>query len=190
MLQRWLKSITCINVTWAVYGDAFDRLFDSIGGENSETQADGFPGYGGIFIESYLWWSKDPGLTVARPPGAPLPDPVFDEVFGPVREQPAALDELLGQGDPARVAAVSRAVSALAALIGETAAHEVGHSLGLAQPNGSRNAFHSAEPGEGCLMDGGSERPLGERMAQPGYAETRFCGDEPTYLADILGGGS
>ncbi len=37
-------------------------------------------------------------------------------------------------------------------------------------------------------MDAGSDRPLGERAVQPGFATTHFCNDAPSYLDDILGG--
>ena len=162
------------------------RLFDHIGGANAETQMDGFPGYGGVFVESMLWWSSHPELASTRPTGAPSPEPLFDEVFDPVRASPATYEEAMGTGDPARVAVVTRAIRALSSLVGETTAHELGHSLGLAQPNGDPTAFHDVGDGDGCLMDAGSARPLGERMAEPGFATTHFCYDEPDYLASIL----
>ncbi|MEM9191062.1 MAG: hypothetical protein AAGF12_17895, partial [Myxococcota bacterium] len=105
----------------------------------------------------------------------------------PVRAEPASLAEVMGSGDATRVAQVDRAIRALASMIGETASHEVGHSLGLARPDGGANTFHNASNGEGCLMDSGGRRPLGERMAQPGFPETRFCEDHPEYLEEILG---
>ena len=111
---------------------------------------------------------------------------LFDEIFDPVRQNEATLDEAQGVGDPARVQAVHRAISALGNMVGETSAHEFGHSLGLAQPYGAENAYHSPFPGEGCLMDSGADRPFGERSAQSGFAETHFCHDEPTYLFEIL----
>ncbi len=162
------------------------RLFDRIGGANAETQADGFPGFGGVFVESMLWWSSHPELGSPRPTGAPDPEPLFDEVFDPVRAEPATYDEAMGIGGAARVAAVARAIRALGNLVGETTAHELGHSLGLAQPYGDPTAYHDAGDGEGCLMDSGFARPLGERMAEPGFAASHFCYDEPEYLSEIL----
>lgn len=162
------------------------RLFDRIGGTNAETQADGFPGYGGVFVESMLWWSAHPELPSARPTSAPPSDPLFDEVFDPLRLEPATYDEAMGVGDATRVAAVARAVRALGSLVGETTAHELGHSLGLAQPYGDPTAYHDDGDGEGCIMDSGSARPLGERLGEPGFAATHFCYDEPDYLASIL----
>lgn len=159
------------------------RLFDSIGGANAQTQADNFPGYGGVFIESFLSWSSHPELAGVT---ASTPDPLFDEIFDPVRERAVTLEELRTVGSSPRLDQVRRAISALGNIIGETSAHELGHSLGLAQPYGSANAFHSASPGDGCLMDSGGDRPLGERIGEPGYPATRFCGDELQYLQEIL----
>ena len=164
------------------------RLFDHIGGANAETQADGYPGFGGVFVQSMLWWSEDPGLPEERPPSAPDPEPLFDEIFDPVRSRPATRAEARGEGEPARVAQVQRAIDALASIVGETTSHELGHSLGLAQPYGERTAFHNELDEEGCLMDSGADRPLGERASQPGFAQTHFCYDEPAYLMSILGG--
>jgi hypothetical protein len=164
------------------------RLFDTIGGANALTLEDGSPGYGGVFVESMLFFSSHPDLPAgASAAGRPDPDPLFDEIFDPVRAEPATRAEIMGEGAAARVASVDRALRALAAMVGETAAHELGHSLGLAQPYGSRTAFHSPFDSEGCLMDSGGSRPIGERTAQPGFAETRLCHDEPDYLDEILG---
>jgi len=163
------------------------RLFDQIGGTNAETQADGYPGYGGVFVESYLYWSGHPDLPGERPTGAPEPVPLFDEIFDPVRAHAATLNEIRGEGDPARVDAVRRALDALGSIIGETSAHEIGHSLGLAQPYGSPTAFHNSFDGDGCLMDSGGDRPLADRAEQSGGARTILCHDEPSYLDAVLG---
>lgn len=163
------------------------RLFDRIGGANAEIQSDGSRGYGGVFVDSLLWWSSHPELPGTRPPNSPMPDPLFDELFEPVRFEPATFDEVRGVGEPERVARVQRAIEALASIIGETIAHELGHSLGMAQPYGSPTSFHNDFDGDGCLMDYGGNRPLGERSEQPGYARTVFCHDEPQYMREILG---
>lgn len=160
------------------------RLFDTIGGANAETQMDGFPGYGGVFVESFFGFSEHPPEDLTRT-GGPDPDPLFDEIFDPVRARPATLAEVGGSGD--RASDVDRAVRALASIIGETSAHELGHSLGLASPFGARTVFHNPGDQPGCLMDSGGSRPLGERAQEPGFAETRLCGDAPEYLDRILG---
>lgn len=162
------------------------RLFDAIGGANAETQADGYPGYGGVFVESFLYWSENPDLGDERPAGSPDPDPLFDEIFAPVRGRPATRAEGVGDGDPERVAAVRRAIDALGSIVGETASHELGHSLGMAQPYGPPTVYHNDFDGDGCLMDSGGDRPLGERMDLPGYERTHFCYDHPSYLDEIL----
>ncbi|MEQ8453631.1 MAG: hypothetical protein RLO52_04540 [Sandaracinaceae bacterium] len=162
------------------------RLFDAIGGANAETQMDGYPGYGGVFVESFLYWSENPGLGAERPPGSPDPDPLFDEVFAEVRARPATRSEGVGDGDPDRVAAVRRAIDALGSIVGETSSHELGHSLGMAQPFGPPTVYHNDFDGDGCLMDSGGDRPLGERMDLPGFSRTHFCYDHPSYLDEIL----
>lgn len=161
------------------------RLYDEIGGLNAATQSDGSAGYGGVFVDSLLFFSTHPDL-----PGASQslldPEPLFDEIFDPVRSRPATLAEVRGEGDEERVAQVARAVRALSSIVGETTSHELGHSLGLAQPYGPSDAYHDEGDEEGCIMEPGSSRPLGERAAEPEYAETHFCYDEPDYLATIL----
>lgn len=161
------------------------RLFDVIGGENFETQLDGYPGYGGVFIESMLWWGSAPPVDTERPTRAPAVDAGFDAVFQPIFERAATPTEVLGVGDTARVREVDAAVTALANAIGETAAHELAHSLGLAQPS-EPNAFHNNGDSPGCLMDHGEDRPFGERAALPGRPSTRWCGDAEAYLRTIL----
>lgn len=163
------------------------RLFDAIGGANAQTQMDGYPGYGGVFVDSILYWSSHPELPGDRPSGAPPEEPLFDEVFDPVRTQPATRAEAQGSGDPARVAAVRRAIRALGSIIGETSSHEIGHSLGMAQPYGPPTVYHNDFDGDGCLMDSGGDRPLGERMGEPGFAPTQLCYDHPSYMSEILG---
>jgi hypothetical protein len=163
------------------------RLFDRLGGENAETQEDGFPGYGGVFVESLLWWSSHPDLPSERPPSSPPADALFDEMFDPVRLQPVTAAELAGDATSERLDAIDRAIRALSSIIGETTAHELGHSLGLAQPFGAPTVFHNDSDGDGCLMDRGGDRPLGERAEEPGYVATRLCYDEPEYLAALLG---
>ncbi len=164
------------------------RLFDRIGGANAETQEDGYAGYGGVFIENFLYWSADPGLPGSRPDGAPPEDPLFDGIFDPVRDRPATLAEVRGEGDdPARLAEVAEAIRGLGNIIGETTAHEIGHSLGLADPWGPANVYHNPFDQAGCLMDGGIDRPFGERAGLGDFSRTRFCGPSEIYLEQILG---
>ncbi|HET6585478.1 MAG TPA: hypothetical protein VFG69_18595, partial [Nannocystaceae bacterium] len=148
------------------------RLYDRIGGVNALTQQDGYPGYGGVFIESLLGYSQHPnGLAIVL-----SPEERFDALFDPFRPdvggQPivsADLSEsdvpMLGSGDdcPApgddRELQIACAVFALANMIGTTVSHEIGHSLGLADPYGPD--FHDAGEEPDRLMDG--DRPFAER---------------------------
>ena len=164
------------------------RLFDAIGGSNAETQDDGAQGYGGVFIDTLLYWSSHPELPGARPAGAPAADPLFDEVFDGVRAAPALPSEIAGEADLQRLSEIGRAIRALGNVIGETAAHEIGHSLGLANPYGPSDVYHNAVDSEGCLMDAGVDRPFGERADEPEFADTEFCLLSRDYLRDILPG--
>ena len=69
-------------------------------------------------------------------------------------------------------------------LIGTTLTHEVGHSLGLADPTGE--AFH--DPGDELnrLMDAGGARPFDERAELMGQGPAVFCSDEYIYLRTVL----
>ena len=67
-------------------------------------------------------------------------------------------------------------------LIGTTLTHEVGHSLGLADPTGE--LFHDAGDLPNRLMDAGDDRPFEERAELVGQGPGVFCDDEYTYLRD------
>ena len=53
-----------------------------LGGVNAATQQDGYPGFGGVFVESLMGFSLDPGRWAMQVPGA---DPEFDKIFDPFR---------------------------------------------------------------------------------------------------------
>lgn len=179
------------------------RLYDRIGGENAETQADGCLGYGGVFVENFLWYSEHPGLRRRRPKiklddgtlkPSPEPHPKFDEIFDPVRDNPATVAEVRGDAGSYRVDAVERAIRTFANMVGTTTAHELGHSLGLANPYRAPSActqengnFHNFNDGTGCLMDSGGNIPFEERASLPGAPRTRLCNNHPSYLDRIHG---
>ena len=48
------------------------RLHDHVGGANAQGAEDGY-GYGGVFIESFLYFSEHPPFTGDPPPSSPLP---------------------------------------------------------------------------------------------------------------------
>lgn len=162
------------------------RLWDHIGGRNALGELDNH-GYGGVFVESMLFWSEHPPSQVGeRPRGAPPSNPRFDEVFDEVRENEVVAGEYPSGSEPVRREQIESAVSALSNMIADTAAHEFGHSLGLAQPTIYDGAYHNAVPQDGCLMDSGRNRPLEERAMLDGNQGARFCQENLWYLQDIL----
>jgi hypothetical protein len=171
-----------------------ERLYDRLGGVNAQTQQDGYPGFGGVFVRSLMGFSLHPGSFGRSVPGA---DPLFDTIFDPFRpdiggEQVTSAD-LAGnlvvpsdeRGCPAsdRQGRLGCAIYVLGNLIGGTLAHEIGHSLGLANP--FLEGFHNAGDGPARLMDAGGDRPFRER-AELGMPPGVFCDDEYKYLRQIL----
>ena len=161
------------------------RLHDRIGGVNAETQEDGHRGYGGVFIDSVLCWSEHSPETVVCPAGMDH-EPKFDTIFDPVRNKEVVAGEYPDGGDAARVAQIAEAVRVLGNIIGDTAAHEFGHSLGLSHPYGAAELFHCEPPGPGFLMDAGAYRPFDERAELNGAPHGNWCYDERGYLQTIL----
>ena len=170
------------------------RLYDKIGGLNALTQLDGYPGYGGVFVESLFGFSQHPGPLAVQIDGA---DPAFDALFDPFRKDlqaaPATAEELgaapvlaSGEGCPAgdRAMQVACAVFALGSLVGTTVSHEVAHSLGLSDPGGPQ--FHTSGDFPASLMDAGYARPFLERAEIGGADSGRFCQNEFDYLREIL----
>ncbi|MBL4686489.1 MAG: hypothetical protein JKY37_17975, partial [Nannocystaceae bacterium] len=170
-----------------------ERLYDRIGGVNALTQQDGYPGFGGIFIGSLLGYSADPaGFTASIEPNED-----FDAIFDPFRAErggAAVLGADLadripsltnGSGCPVagdRRLQIACAVWALGNMIGSTVSHEIGHSLGLADPFGPD--FHNQGDADDRLMD--SDRPFEERAELRGKGPSVFCVDEYDYLRAIL----
>jgi hypothetical protein len=171
------------------------RLYDRIGGVNAQTQQDGYPGFGGVFLRSLMGFSLHPGAFAQSVAGA---DPVFDQIFDPFRADrggaPVSSDDLPGglapltdgTGCPARGRAqqIQCAIFVLGNLIGGTIAHEVGHSLGLANPY--QDGFHDPGDAPNRLMDAGDARPFLERASLMGQGPAVFCDDEYAYLQQIL----
>ncbi len=168
------------------------RLHDRLGGVNAATQQDGYPGYGGVFIESLMGFSLHP----ASGESLPSADQLFDDLFDPFRpdrgeiivskDLAGGLPPIEGASCPAsdRRARIGCAVWSMGALIGTTLAHEIGHSLGLANPFG--DGFHNFGDEPNRLMDGGADRPLAERAILQGQGPADFCEDEYAYLRQIL----
>ena len=81
---------------------------------------------------------------------------------------------------------IACAVWVMGSLIGTTTSHEVGHSLGLADPLGTR--FHDLGDAPNRLMDAGGARTFEERAELMGQGPAMFCDDEYLYLREILPG--
>jgi hypothetical protein len=172
-----------------------ERLWDKLGGVNALTQQDGYPGYGGVFLRSLMGFSKHPGSFAKAVPGA---DPVFDKIFDPFRadqdgtpvtasDLSAGLNALTDGGAcPAsdRTGKIQCAVFVLGNLVGGTLAHEIGHSLGLANPYAE--GFHNSGDAPARLMDSGGDRPFMERAELMGQPAAVFCDEEYIYLREIL----
>ena len=73
-------------------------------------------------------------------------------------------------------------------LIGNTMTHEVGHSLGLANPGSPNGSYHSNGKLPGRLMNAGSLRSFPERAEIGGGRPAVFCESEYAYLRGILRG--
>lgn len=171
------------------------RLYDRLGGVNALTQQDGYPGYGGVFIRSLMGFSKHPGSFATSVPGA---DPLFDKIFDPFRPdlgntQVTSVDladgiPVLTSGEscPAsdRKGQIACAIYVLGNLIGGTLSHEIGHSLGLANPY--MEGFHNAGDAPARIMDSGGDRPFLERAELENTPPGVFCDDEYAYLRAIL----
>lgn len=172
-----------------------DRLHDHIGGTSATMQEDGSPGYGGIFIETLFGFSQKPGSLAQSLPGA---DKRFDDIFDPFRpdrdgNRVVASD--LAAGFPkldnadscpagSRPDRIACGIWALGSLVSSTVSHELGHSLGLADPRG--NGLHNLGDVPNRLMDAGLDRPFAERAELDGQGPARFCDEEYNYLREIL----
>jgi hypothetical protein len=169
-----------------------DNLFlaDYIGGYNQGSKVQFDNPFGGIYIESFDYFS--PKLSAKRN-GVPNADasPEFDRILGPFMPELGG-DPVLASEWPRgpRQAQIEEAIHMIGNVIGNTVAHEVGHSMGLAFFEGDREMpgerFHSAVPADNCLMDAGSDRPFEERANLNGKGPAVFCGLDAMYLLEVL----
>jgi hypothetical protein len=70
-------------------------------------------------------------------------------------------------------------------MLGTTVTHELGHSLGLANPT-EPMASHAEGDQPNRLMDAGDARTFTERAELLGDGPGVFCDDEYVYLRGIL----
>lgn len=146
------------------------RLDDYLAGLNADSDS-----YGGIFVESFLQ------LSPSRGTDNPLAHPAFDEIFGPVIDRPVEPGEYPGG---ARDAVIARAIHTLGNLVGNTATHEIGHSLGLPVAPGC-GEYHNA-PGPRQIMDCGIDRPFEERAELQAGSHAVWTPENRAYLERIL----
>ncbi len=149
-----------------------ERLADNLAGRD----ADG-AGYGGIFVESFHQFSP------ATAKGNPLADLAFDGIFGlfdPTTGQPVETGEY---PDGPRSKDIGKAIQTLGNLVGNTATHEMGHSLGLPVAPGC-GEYHTG-PGPLQIMDCGADRPFRERAELDGQAAL-FNAEDFEYLQSVL----
>ncbi|MCA9663955.1 MAG: hypothetical protein KC503_00160 [Myxococcales bacterium] len=177
------------------------HVHEHLGGAHALRLADGRPGYGGLFVESLLGFSKHPPAGVASSPA--LSDARFDVIFDAVRRDrgvPASAAELVAApllSDTAgclaasadRALQVACAARALANLVGHAVSHQLGHALGLADPYGAADAVHNAGDVPRRLMDRAELRPFGERAELDGEGPALFCFQGYQYLRGLLRGG-
>lgn len=170
------------------------RLYDRLGGVNAQTQQDGYAGFGGVFVRSLMGFSKHPAAGVQTVPGA---DSLFDKMFDPFRpdqdgeairssDLAGMLPAVTGADCPGgdRQQKIACAILVMGNLIGGTLSHEIGHSLGLANP--FMEGFHNAGDAPNRLMDAGGDRPFVERAELEGQGPGVFCDDEYAYLRMIM----
>ena len=140
--------------------------------------------YGGIFVESFAFFS--PTLH----PEVPYASENFDRIFSPF------MPELGGtrvratewpNGD--RADDIAEAIRVFANVVANTTSHEVGHALGLAhfpedwQAPG--HVYHNRIPSN-CIMDAGSDRSFEQRAELDGEGPAEFNERNRTYLEQVL----
>lgn len=159
-------------------------LGDYIGGVNAQSGEEFNNPYGGIFIESFSFFS--PTLN----PDNQYASAAFDRIMKPFMP---ALDGEPIKGtewpDGPRQAEIAEAIHMIGSVIGNTVSHELGHSFGLTyfpeddiEPT---NRFHNQVTGD-YIMDPGSERPFEERAEIDGQGPAQFNDRNYNYLRTHL----
>ena len=147
----------------------------------------------GVFPGEFLNFSARPDRAIGVAPA--FPDPQFDQIYDPIR--PGALGTPVGRIDlvtnqvdypvvaPAvgavartRYDQIVRAIRVLGNLIGESIAHNVGHTLGLT---------HSAPSAPRQLMDPEADRGFAERALSGSGLGAEFTPAEANQLHQTVG---
>jgi hypothetical protein len=159
-------------------------LSDYLGGVNSASEEQFQTPYGGIFLDSFDYFSKTLGPSANG-------SPEFDRVLGPFMP---ALGGSPVQGtewpDGERRLQIGEAIRMVGSVVGNTISHEIGHSIGLSFYPEDRirpgDAFHNTIPCDNCLMDAGGDRPFEERAELLGAGPAHFNERNFLYLQEIL----
>jgi hypothetical protein len=158
-------------------------LNDYLGGLNASSEQAFNNPYGGIFIESFSFFS--PTLSSDNEYASPS----FDLILGPFMPELGG-EPVKGTEWPEgpRSAEIADAVHMVGSVIGNTVTHELGHSLGLtyfpADDVEPTNRFHNESTGV-YIMDPGAERPFEERAEINGQGPARFKDRNREYLERI-----
>ncbi|MDX1745676.1 MAG: hypothetical protein R3324_07040, partial [Halobacteriales archaeon] len=160
-------------------------LGDYLGGINVNSQDEFNTPFGGVFIESFDFFS--PTLNEDNADASPEFDRILSPFMPALGGTPVRGTEFPG-GE--RDEQIREAVHMVGSVIGNTCTHEIGHSLGLSffprdliSPG---EAFHNKIPCTDCIMDPGSERPFEERGEIAGQGPAVFNDRNREYLLDIL----
>lgn len=157
------------------------RLDDVVAGKNSESAGEGYPGYGGVFVESFIGFSPRSDAPL------PVANEVFDGIFGPFAPgpphcgKPVTAAEAIGGGREG----IAEAVRVFGNIVGNTVVHEIGHSLGLTQSVAGKTAFHNLGDNDN-IMDAGSDRSFFERAELDGQGPSDWHPVNRDYLGTIL----
>lgn len=159
-------------------------LGDYLGGINAASASEFNTPYGGVFIESFDYFS--PTLNPSNLDASED----FDRILGPFMPEldgtPIRGTEWPG-GD--RDDAIREAIHMVGSVIGNTISHEIGHSLGLAFFESDRfqagTSFHNMLGGDRSIMDSGGERPFEER-GEIDTPAAQFNSRNMGYLQEIL----
>ena len=161
------------------------HLDSFLGGINRETAEELGTPFGGVFVESFIIFSETlhPEMSQASER--------FDDIFGPFMPDLGGEEVLATEWpDGERADNIEEAIRVFANVVGNTASHEVGHSMGLTHfeddwEDSEVNIFHNPE-GDGYIMDAGMDRSFEQRAVIDGEERMGFNERNRAYLSEIL----
>ncbi len=163
-------------------------LEDYLGGYNLPGKDASFSPYGGVFVDSLVIFSPE----ISAPMGSV--HPLFDEIMSPVMPELGgnrvmASEWPVTEGSSDRTRAIEGAIRLVGTIVGNTATHEIGHSLGLPYVEGEKAdsiRYHNLGGDKEYIMDSGSDRPFEERAELEGRGPAKFSPENQAYLQRIL----